>query len=49
MRGLEKPEYRLRLGDVRVFYDVRVEEVEVLGIVDKKDAEDWLIRRGVKS
>ncbi len=49
LRGLEKPEYRLRVGDVRVFYDVRNEEVEVLGIVDKKNAEEWLKRRGVTS
>jgi len=49
LRGLEKPEYRLRVGDVRVFYDVRDEAVEVLGIVSKKNAEEWLKRRGVKS
>lgn len=49
LRGLEKPEYRLRLGDIRVFYDVRAEDVEVLGIVDKKDAEDGLRKRGVTS
>lgn len=48
LRGMEKPEYRLRVGDVRVFYDVRNGEVEILGIVDKKDAEEWLRKGGVK-
>jgi len=49
LRELEKPGYRLRVGDVRVFYDVRAGEVEVLGIVDKKNADEWLRRRGVRS
>ena len=35
LRGTRKPQYRLRVGDVRVFYDVREKEVEVLAIVEK--------------
>jgi hypothetical protein len=30
------------VGEVRVFYDVRNETVEVLAIVAKKQAEKWL-------
>jgi mRNA interferase RelE/StbE len=50
--GMRKPQYRLRVGDVRVFYDV-VEApeptVEVLAIVSKKEAATWLGREGQKS
>jgi len=44
LRGTWKPEYRLRVGEVRVFYDVREDAVEVLGIVEKARAADWLKR-----
>ena len=46
LRGTLKPQYRLRVGDVRVFYDVREGEVEVLAIVEKSEASDWLKRIG---
>jgi hypothetical protein len=36
----------LRVGDVRVFYDVREGEVEVLAIVEKSEASEWLKRIG---
>jgi mRNA-degrading endonuclease RelE of RelBE toxin-antitoxin system len=47
LRGISKPQYRLRVGDVRVFYDVREDEVEVLGIVEKAVASAWLRKSGV--
>ena len=46
LRGTRKPQYRLRIGDVRVFYDVREGEVEVLAIVEKSEASEWLKRIG---
>jgi mRNA-degrading endonuclease RelE of RelBE toxin-antitoxin system len=46
LRGLRKPEYRLRVGEVRVFYDVTETTVEVLAIVAKSEAEEWLRRFG---
>ena len=47
LRGLSRPQYRLRVGDdVRVFYDVTAKEVEVLAIVSKADAEEWLKKHG---
>jgi mRNA interferase RelE/StbE len=46
LRALRQPQYRLRVGDVRVFYDVIGEMVQVLAIVDKKDAESWLAQFG---
>jgi mRNA-degrading endonuclease RelE of RelBE toxin-antitoxin system len=49
LRNMVKPQYRLRVGDIRVFYDVLGLDVEVLGIVEKECADKWLDRVGVKS
>ena len=47
LQGLSRPEYRLRVGDeIRVFYDVRENAVEVLAIVPKDEADQWLKRYG---
>jgi mRNA interferase RelE/StbE len=42
LRGLRKPQYRLRVGEVRIFYDVTEATVEVLAIVAKLEADAWL-------
>ena len=46
LRDLSKPQYRLRVGDLRVFYDVSGAEVEVLAIIPKDGATEWLERWG---
>ena len=46
LRGLSKPQYRLRVEEVRVFYDVVGSAVEVLAIVPKPEAESWLNQFG---
>lgn len=46
LRGLSRPQYRLRVGEVRAFYDVLEGAVEVLGIVPKSDVEGWLKKAG---
>jgi mRNA interferase RelE/StbE len=46
LRGLRQPQYRLRVDDVRVFYDVTGTAVEVLAIVLKLEAESWLAQFG---
>lgn len=46
LRGLSQPQYRLRVGEVRVFYDVTPEAVEVLAIVTKAEAAAWLAQYG---
>ena len=46
LRGLRQPQYRLRVGEVRVFYDVTTKAVEVLAIVTKAEAEAWLAEHG---
>lgn len=42
LRGLTHPQYRLRVGEIRVFYDIRGRVVEVLAIVPKTEASSWL-------
>src|SRR5438477_12273864 len=44
LRGMLRPQYRLRVGEVRVFYDVSGTTVEVLAIVAKSEAESWLAK-----
>jgi mRNA interferase RelE/StbE len=46
LRGTARPQYRLRVGDVRVFYDVSGSTVEVLAIVSKSEALSWLAQFG---
>jgi mRNA-degrading endonuclease RelE of RelBE toxin-antitoxin system len=46
LRGLSQPQYRLRVGEVRVFYDVTPEVVQVLAIVTKAEAAAWLTEHG---
>ena len=46
LRGLYRPQFRLRLGDVRIFYDVSGSTVEILAIVAKSEAESWLAQFG---
>ncbi len=42
LRGLRRPQYRLRVGEVRVFCDISGTTVEVLAIVAKSEADSWL-------
>jgi len=46
LRGMRRPQYRLRVGEIRVFYDVTGRTVEILAIVSKSDALAWLERAG---
>lgn len=46
LRGLSRPQFRLRVGELRVFYDVSERTVEVLAIVRKPDADAWLRKVG---
>ena len=46
LRGLRQPQYRLRMDDIRVFYDVSGARVEILAIVAKSEAQSWLAQFG---
>ena len=47
LRGLSRPQYRLRVENVRVFFDIAGDTVEVLAIVAEDQAQAWLERKGV--
>jgi mRNA interferase RelE/StbE len=42
LRGLRQPQFRLRVGDIRIFYDVTGTIVQILAIVSKSEADSWL-------
>lgn len=46
LRGVSRPQFRLRVGDIRVFYDVTETAVEILAIVEKREAQAWLDEEG---
>ena len=46
LKGVTRPQSRLRVGDVRVFYDVGETSVEVLAILEKREVLKWLERSG---
>lgn len=46
LRELRRPQYRLRVDEVRVFYDVTGTTVEILAIVPKSEAQAWLTQFG---
>ena len=48
LQGLSQPQYRLRVGEIRVFYDVGDKVVEVLAIVTKAQADAWLQEEGTR-
>ena len=46
LRGLDRPQFRLRVDEVRVFYDVQEGTVQVLAIIPKSQADAWLAAAG---
>jgi hypothetical protein len=46
LRGLSRPQYRLRVDEVRVFHDVSGSSVEIVAIIAKPEAESWLAQFG---
>jgi mRNA-degrading endonuclease RelE of RelBE toxin-antitoxin system len=49
LRELRSPQYRLRIDEWRVFYDVAEGSVLIRGVVRKPDASDWLAQFGEPS
>ncbi len=45
LRGVSHPQYRLRVNDWRVFYDVYKNTVKILAIFSKQEAIEWLKQR----
>jgi mRNA interferase RelE/StbE len=48
LRDLRHPQFRLRVGDVRVFYDVVGTDVVIIAIMAKERTIQWLEERGEK-
>ena len=46
LRGLRQPQFRLRVGETRVFYDVTETTVQILAVVSKDQAQAWLEQGG---
>lgn len=46
LRGLSGSQYGLRVNEIRVFYDITGTNVEILAIVPKSEAEQWLAQFG---
>ena len=49
LRGVSRPQFRLRLEDYRVFYDVVENRVEILAILSKSATAAWLEQEGRNS
>ena len=49
LRGLSQPQYRLRVKEIRVFYDVTETSVEILAIIEKQEAQAWLDQESTPS
>jgi mRNA interferase RelE/StbE len=49
LKGLRQPQYRLRIDEMRVFYDVEGDRVEILAIISKAQAVEWLEKAGEKT
>lgn len=51
LQGYRRPQYRLRIDEIRAFYDVVYETeggiVEILAIREKADAMEWLAEYGI--
>ncbi len=41
LQGLRRPQYRLRVDSIRVFYDISETTAEILAIIDKEHAAEW--------
>jgi mRNA-degrading endonuclease RelE of RelBE toxin-antitoxin system len=46
LKGIFRPQYRLRVGEIRIYYDVSEATVEILGIVQKSKSDQWLKKAG---
>ena len=46
LRGLRHPHYRLMIDDFRIFYDIEENRVEILSIILKSKAIEWLKKAG---
>ncbi|MBO0797426.1 MAG: type II toxin-antitoxin system RelE/ParE family toxin [Blastocatellia bacterium] len=48
LKDLSHPQYRLRIDDLRIFYDIAGNDVVVLAIMSKEKTDEWLKEHGEK-
>ncbi len=48
LKGLSTPQYRLRVDDYRIYYDITGNVVGIIALVSKEASISWLEREGVK-
>ena len=48
LRGVSRPQFRLRVGDLRVFYDATKTTVEILAVVPKAAVVAWLNQEALR-
>lgn len=46
LRGLRHSQYRLKIDEFRIFYDIEENRVEILSIILKSKAAEWLKKTG---
>jgi mRNA-degrading endonuclease RelE of RelBE toxin-antitoxin system len=49
LRGIRRPQFCLRVDEFRIYYDISECEVEILAVVSKSEATDWLKIIGEKN
>ena len=48
LNGLSRSQYRLRVDEYRIYYDISGNFVQILALVSKEQSVSWLEREGVK-
>ena len=47
LRGMIRPQYRLRVDELRVYFDVIAADVIVYGVIPKSRQDAWLLLHGL--
>ncbi|MFH1909462.1 MAG: type II toxin-antitoxin system RelE/ParE family toxin [Chloroflexota bacterium] len=48
LKGLSSPQYRLRVDEYRIYYDITGHTIEIIAVVLKEQSAIWLEREGMK-
>jgi mRNA-degrading endonuclease RelE of RelBE toxin-antitoxin system len=48
LKGLSSPQYRLRVDDYRIYYDITGNIIGIVALVSKEASVSWLEREGIK-
>ena len=48
LRDLRHPQFRIRGGEIRIFYDLTYTDVVIMAIMTKEKAIEWLKEQGIR-